>query len=61
LLYLPRGFARLRPLSGNKEEIIGIFRHLNLETLEAATFPHPTPDSIKDHSTALLLIPHSAL
>jgi superfamily II DNA or RNA helicase len=47
---------RLRPLSGNEEEIIGIFRHLNLETLEPATFPHPTTDSIKDHSTALLLM-----
>ncbi|MBE9233466.1 DEAD/DEAH box helicase [Cuspidothrix issatschenkoi LEGE 03284] len=47
---------RLRPLSGNEEEIIGIFRNLNLETLEATTFPHPTADNIKDHSTALLLM-----
>lgn len=47
---------RLCPLSGNEEEIIGIFRHLNLETLEPATFPKPTADSIKDHSAALLLM-----
>ncbi|BAZ33785.1 helicase domain-containing protein (plasmid) [Cylindrospermum sp. NIES-4074] len=47
---------RLRPLSGHEEELVGIYRHLDLENLEAATFPHPTADSIKDHTAAVLLM-----
>lgn len=50
---------RLRPLSGNEEEIAGIYnklRELGLETLEEAVFPLPNPISVKDHEAALLLM-----
>ena len=50
---------RLRPLSGYEEEIIGIYRHLNLlnlEELAPARFPQPTANSIKDHTAAVLLM-----
>lgn len=47
---------RLRPLSGNEDEIAGIYRGLNLENLEPATFPFPNASCIKDHTAALLLM-----
>jgi superfamily II DNA or RNA helicase len=47
---------RLRPLSGHEEEMVGIYRQLNLENLAPATFPLPTVDSIKDHTAAVLLM-----
>jgi superfamily II DNA or RNA helicase len=47
---------RLRPLSGHEEEMVGIYRQLNLEHLAPATFPLPTADSIKDHTAAVLLM-----
>ncbi|MDD1414887.1 DEAD/DEAH box helicase [Dolichospermum sp. ST_con] len=47
---------RLRPLSGHEEEMVGIYRQLNLENLAPATFPLPTADSIKDHTAAVLLM-----
>ncbi|MBE9053236.1 DEAD/DEAH box helicase [Nostocales cyanobacterium LEGE 11386] len=47
---------RLRPLSGNEDEIAGIYRGLNLENLEPATFPLPNASCVKDHTAALLLM-----
>lgn len=47
---------RLRPLSGNEEEIAGIYRQLNVEKIEAASFPLPNPEGVKDHTAALLLM-----
>ncbi|MBR8835524.1 MAG: DEAD/DEAH box helicase [Stigonema ocellatum SAG 48.90 = DSM 106950] len=50
---------RLCPLSGNEEEIAGIYkklRELGLETLEGAAFPLPNPISVQDHTAALLLM-----
>lgn len=47
---------RLRPLSGNEDEIAGIYRQLELETIESATFPLPKGDRVQDHSAALLLM-----
>ncbi|BAY42011.1 helicase domain-containing protein (plasmid) [Nostoc sp. NIES-2111] len=47
---------RLRPLSGNEDEIAGIYRGLNLENIESATFPPPHATSVKDHEAALLLM-----
>ncbi len=51
-----QNLIRFRPLNGNEEEIVGIYQQLNLEPLEAATFPHPNSTSIKDHAAALLLM-----
>jgi len=47
---------RLRPLSGNEDEIAGIYRQLELETIESATFPLPKGDRVQDHCAALLLM-----
>ncbi|BBD58008.1 helicase domain-containing protein [Nostoc sp. HK-01] len=50
---------RLRPISGNEEEIAGIYQklqELGIETLESATFPLPSSISIKDHTAAVLLM-----
>ncbi|MEH1996692.1 helicase-related protein [Nostoc sp.] len=50
---------RLRPLSGNEEEIAGIYQklqELGIETLQPATFPLPNAISIKDHTAAILLM-----
>ncbi|WP_193199026.1 helicase-related protein [Nostoc sp. MG11] len=50
---------RLRPLSGNEEEIAGIYQklqELGIETLQPATFPFPNAISIKDHTAAVLLM-----
>jgi superfamily II DNA or RNA helicase len=51
--------VRLRPISGNEDEITGIYRQLlqeQLEHIEAATFPLPQATSVKDHAAALLLM-----
>ncbi|MBN3893966.1 MAG: DEAD/DEAH box helicase [Nostoc sp. NOS(2021)] len=50
---------RLRPLSGNEEEIAGVYQklqELGIETLQPATFPLPSAISIKDHTAAILLM-----
>jgi len=48
---------RLRPLvSGNEEEIFGIYRPLGLESLEESQFPLPHADFIQDHVAARLLM-----
>ncbi|GAA6614650.1 hypothetical protein [Scytonema sp. NUACC26] len=50
---------RLRSLSGNEDEIVGIYQKLweeGLETIEPATFPLPKSEQVKDHSAALLLM-----
>ncbi|MCC5636271.1 DEAD/DEAH box helicase [Nostoc sp. CHAB 5844] len=50
---------RLRPISGNEEEIAGIYQklqELGIETLQPATFPLPNAISIKDHTAAILLM-----
>ena len=47
---------RLRPLSGNEDELIGIYRQLLLDSVASATFPLPEATSIKDSASALLLM-----
>lgn len=47
---------RLRPLSGNEDEIAGIYRELKLENIQSATFPLPNAAGVKDHTAALLLM-----
>lgn len=47
---------RLRPLSGNEDEIAGIYRQLGVEQIEAASFPLPNPKQVQDHTAALLLM-----
>ncbi|WP_292841334.1 helicase-related protein [Nostoc sp. NMS8] len=50
---------RLRPLSGNEDEIAGIYQQLlqeKLENIQSATFPLPQANSVQDHAAALLLM-----
>lgn len=47
--------VRLRPLSGNEDEIAGIYRGLNLENIEPATFPVPQATNVKDEINAIRL------
>ncbi|MBD6620898.1 DEAD/DEAH box helicase [Komarekiella sp. 'clone 1'] len=50
---------RLRPLSGNEDEIAGIYQQLlqeKLESIQSATFPLPQANSVQDHAAALLLM-----
>ncbi|GAB4297117.1 MAG: helicase-related protein [Oscillatoriaceae cyanobacterium] len=47
--------VRLRPLSGDEEQIAGIYLPLELETITPATFPLPQPDQVQDHTAAALL------
>ena len=47
---------RLRPLSGNEDEIAGIYRQLGVEQIYAASFPLPNPNQVQDHTAALLLM-----
>ena len=47
--------VRLRPLSGNEDQIAGIYLPLRLETITPATFPLPKPDQVQDHTAAALL------
>ncbi|TWH43910.1 Superfamily II DNA/RNA helicases, SNF2 family [Dulcicalothrix desertica PCC 7102] len=56
--------VRLRSLSGNEEEITGIFRQLlemNLEEISEAAFPLPLASQVKDHAAAQLLMDASRL
>ena len=48
--------VRLRPLSGNEEQICGIFTRLGLETIEPAQFDPPNPQTIQNHTAAQLLM-----
>lgn len=47
---------RLRPLSGNEDEVCGIFSELDLETISSAEFPAPLPEAVQNHEAALLLM-----
>jgi hypothetical protein len=47
---------RLRPLSGNEDQIGGIYLPLGLETIEPAQFPQPQPSTVQDHTAAQLLM-----
>ncbi len=47
---------RLRPLSGNEDEVAGIYQGLKLENIEPAAFPVPNASCVKDHTAALLLM-----
>lgn len=47
---------RLRPLSGNEEQICGIYQPLELETITSAQFPAPNPEAVQDHTAAQLLL-----
>ena len=47
---------RLRPLSGNEDEVCGVFNKLGLEVIESAEFPAPQPEAIQDRQAALLLM-----
>ena len=50
---------RLRPLSGNENQITGLYRPLleqNLETLTPAHFPPPDPSQVQDHKAGKLLM-----
>lgn len=47
---------RLRPLSGNEDEIAGISRQLGVEQIEAASYQSPDPKQVQDHTAALLLM-----
>ena len=50
---------RLRPLSGNEDQICGIYRPLleqNLESLSPAHFPAPDPVTVQDHKAGKLLM-----
>jgi superfamily II DNA or RNA helicase len=51
-----KDMIRLRPLSGNEDEILGIFNPLELEKLAPAQFPAPCTQNIQDHASALLLL-----
>lgn len=48
--------VRLRPLSGNEEQICGVFTRLGLETIEPAQFDPPNPETIQNHTAAQLLM-----
>jgi superfamily II DNA or RNA helicase len=51
--------VRLRSLSGNEDEITGIYRHLletNLEAIASASFPLPSANQVKDHAAAHVLM-----
>lgn len=50
---------RLRPLSGNEDQVCGIYLPLleqGLESLDSAQFPVPAPQAIQDHAAARLLV-----
>lgn len=50
-----KDLIQLRPLSGNENEICGIYQSLGLEEIESAQFPLPNSESIQDHNAAKLL------
>ena len=43
-------------MSGNEDEVCGIFSKLNLETIASAEFPAPLPEAVQNHEAALLLM-----
>lgn len=47
---------RLRPLSGNEDQVCGIYHPLELEPITSAQFPVPSADSVQDHTAAQLLM-----
>ncbi len=47
---------RLRPLSGNEDQIGGIYLPLGLENIEPAQFPLPQSEGVQDHTAAQLLM-----
>ena len=47
---------RLRPLSGNEDQVCGIYHPLKLEPITSAQFPVPKADAIQDHTAAQLLM-----
>ena len=47
---------RLRPLSGNEDQICGIYQPLALETITSAQFPAPSVEAVQDHTAAQLLL-----
>lgn len=47
---------RLRPLSGNEDQVCGIYHPLGLERIDLARFPAPKADAIQDHTAAQLLM-----
>lgn len=47
---------RLRPISGDEGEMIGVYRDLELDVMEPDVFPAPTVEGIKDYDSALLLM-----
>lgn len=47
---------RLRPLSGNEDQVCGIYHPLDLEPITSAQFPVPKADAIQDHTAAQLLM-----
>ncbi|PPS43919.1 helicase-related protein [Chroococcidiopsis sp. TS-821] len=48
--------VRLRPLSGNEDQICGIYRPLALEAIASAQFPLPQPETIQDRTAMQLLM-----
>ncbi|WP_228055332.1 helicase-related protein [Gloeocapsopsis crepidinum] len=48
--------VRLRPLSGNENQICGIYRPLALEAIAPAKFPLPQVEAIQDHTAIQLLM-----
>jgi hypothetical protein len=46
----------LRPLSGNEDEVCGIFSELDLEMIASAEFPAPLPEAVQNREAALLLM-----
>lgn len=47
---------RLRPLSGNEDQVCGIYWPLELEAITAAEFPPPQAEAVQDHTAAQLLM-----
>lgn len=48
-------WLRLRPLGGADDDIIALIPELELQPVEAATFPWPNPEKPGNHASALLL------
>ncbi|KAM3099706.1 DEAD/DEAH box helicase [Phormidesmis sp. 146-12] len=58
-IVLPSGQAkiiRLRPLSGDEDEVCGIYDPLDLDALASANFPTPQPSNVQDQLAALMLM-----
>lgn len=48
--------VRLRPLSGNEDQVCGFYRPLELETMQSAQFPVPSATAVQDLTAAQLLM-----